>query len=210
MKSILLLLLMSTTFSFAQDIDSIKIPKGVVYNYSDNKLIEEAKKTITDNLSNKNDYSLLKENMVVGPQLWKRFKKNKNIQSVGKGKITFVVDNVELEGIYSLKLNDAIIIWEELKKEINEDYKIRKANENELRYYWSVISFDIDEPLLIVETKNHNYILNLLKKQLLWLDEAPRTDNNTTDNDFKIYKMELKSIPYQEVTKEQNLKKLFF
>ncbi|MFN8296231.1 MAG: hypothetical protein U0T69_08550 [Chitinophagales bacterium] len=66
----------------------------------------------------------------------------------------------------SQDINDSKIIWDEFKKEISQDYKIRKANEDELKYYWSVISFDIDEPLLIVETNEHNYILNLLKEDL--------------------------------------------
>jgi hypothetical protein len=45
-----------------------------------------------------------------------------------------------------------------------------------LQYYWAVISFDIDEPLLIVETSEHKYILNILKKdlKLMWLDEVPK------------------------------------
>ena len=80
--------------------------------------------------------------------------------------MSFHVDDLILEGKMSQDINDSKIIWNEFRKEITENYIIRKANEQELRYYWSVISFDIDEPLLIVETKNHNYILNVLKKDL--------------------------------------------
>jgi hypothetical protein len=68
-------------------------------------------------------------------------------------------------------------VWNELRKEINgEKFIIRKLNERELQYYWAVISFDIDEPLLIVETSTHKYILNILKKnlKLMWLDEVPK------------------------------------
>ena len=57
-------------------------------------------------------------------------------------------------------------VWNELRKEITENYVIRKANEVELKYYWSTIAFDIEEPLFILETQKHNYILNLSKNEL--------------------------------------------
>jgi len=210
MKSFLLLLLFTTSISFAQDIETIKIPKGIAYNYENNDLIEKAKKTIADNLSNNNDYRILDKNLIIGPELWKRFKDNKKIQTIEKGRVTFVVDNVELEGKYSQDLNDSKIIWDELKKEISGDYIIRKATENELQYYWSVISFDIEEPLLIVETQNHNYILNLLKKdlKLMWLDEAPRFDR--TPNKSKMYKNGVEIDSLTKGIKETSLEKVVF
>lgn len=84
----------------------------------------------------------------------------------------------------SQTLEESKIIWDEFRNEVSQDYIIRKANEKELIYYWSVISFDIDEPLLIVETKNHNYILNFLKGnlKLMWLDEAPALKENDQEN----------------------------
>ena len=85
-----------------------------------------------------------------------------------------------LDGNISQNINDSKIIWDEFKKEVAQGYTIRKANEFELRYYWTVISFDIDEPLLIVETKHHNYILDLKKNdlKLMWLDEAPKQNES--------------------------------
>lgn len=53
---------------------------------------------------------------------------------------------------------------------------IRKLFQPELLYYWSIISFDITEPLLVIETKKRNYILNFMlsngKLTLFWLDES--------------------------------------
>ncbi len=186
--------LLAVTFSFAQKTETIKIPKGIVYNYCDPKVVEKAKKLITKNLSSDNDYKILQNMLIIGPELWKRFKDNEKIQQIEKGKVEFHVDNLILEGKISQDLNDAKIVWDEFKKEVSQEYTIRKANEEELKYYWSVISFDIDEPLLIVETKEHNYILNLLKKdlKLMWLDEAPRSQKGAkiatkTDPGFVTY-----------------------
>jgi hypothetical protein len=93
----------------------------------------------------------------------------------------------------SQDLNDSKIIWDEFRNEVSQNYLIRKANEEELKYYWSVISFDIDEPLLIIETKEHNYILNILKNnlKLMWLDEAPKsqkTENQNETNNIGVIK----------------------
>lgn len=178
----LLLLLLCINFSFAQDKETITIPKGIVYNYCDPKVVEKAKKLITQNLSNSDNNKLLQNTLIIGPELWKRYKDNKKIQAIEKGRVEFHVDNLIIEGKMSQDVEDTKIIWEEFKNEVAQDFTIRKANEHELRYYWSVISFDIDEPLLIVETKEHNYILNILKKdlKLMWLDEAPRLKTEKT------------------------------
>ena len=69
-------------------------------------------------------------------------------------------------------------IWDHIRSEVGgSEFKLRKLTFNEIDYYWTVISFDIEEPLLVVETNNHRYILNLSPKdlKLLWLDEVPST-----------------------------------
>lgn len=182
MKKVILIVLVFTSFLLqAQKNETISIPKGVVYKYADAKTVEKAKKLISDNLSENNDYKILQNNLIIGPELWERFKTNEKIQNIEGGKVQFHVDDVVLDGKMSQDIADSKIIWDEFKKEVSQEYIIRKANPEELKYYWSVISFDIEEPLLIVETKEHNYILNLLKKdlKLLWLDEAPKPANTT-------------------------------
>jgi hypothetical protein len=190
MKSILFLLsFLTISIASAQNPEKINIPKGVAYKYADNKVIEKAKALITDNISEADNYSILQKTFILGPGLWKRFQNIEKLQKI-KGNATFHVDDLQLSGKVSQTMEEAKLIWDELRKEITGDYKIRKANELELKYYWSVISFDIEEPLLIIETKDHNYILNLLKSnlKLLWLDEVPPTKGyfnpieNTTYN----------------------------
>lgn len=176
-KTLLFAFAFFSFLSHAQEIEKITVPKGVVYNYISAKTLEKAKKLIADNLSDKPDYKIVQDHLIIGPVLWKRYKENENLKKIEGRKIEFQVDNLILEGKTSQDIDESKIIWDELKKEVANDYKIRKATPAELNYYWSVISFDIEEPLLIIETKEHNYILNLLKKnlKLLWLDEAPQS-----------------------------------
>ncbi|MBB4803002.1 hypothetical protein HNP37_003077 [Flavobacterium nitrogenifigens] len=190
-KTLLFAFAFFSFLSHAQEIEKITIPKGVVYNYTSVKTLEKAKKLLADNLSNKPDYKIVQDHLIIGPALWKRYKDNESLKKIEGRKIEFHVDNLILEGKTSQNLDESKIIWDEFKNEVANDYKIRKATPEELNYYWSVISFDIEEPLLIVETKEHNYILNLLNKnlKLLWLDEAPRsgTVHNLTNSPVVMY-----------------------
>ncbi|RXM54737.1 hypothetical protein, partial [Chryseobacterium sp. CH1] len=43
--------------------------------------------------------------------------------------VTFHIDEMEVEGKVSRKLDDSKKIWNEFKKEISGNYQIRKANE---------------------------------------------------------------------------------
>ena len=195
--AVFILALTMNFVAVAQNIEKVTIPKGVTYNYCESSIVEEAKKVIKENLTNENDYSLLQANLIIGPTLWKRFKNVDNLQALGKD-VVFHIDNLEVKGKSCQDINDTKKVWNELKKEVSANFKIRKANQNELTYYWSTIPFDIDEPLLIVETENHNYILNILPKELklMWLDEFPQMKEyhnpieNTTysaEGGFKTY-----------------------
>jgi hypothetical protein len=198
------------SFSFAQKVEKVSIPKGIVYNYCDVKTLENAKKLVAQNLSETNNYDLIQSNLIIGPLLWKSLKENDKIKKIKERKVEFHVDDLILEGKMSQDLSASKIIWDEFKKEISKDYIIRKANELELQYYWSVISFDIEEPLLIIETKNHNYILNILKKdlKLMWLDEAPKTSDLSKQKDWVIYQNGEEKDSLSKGIKETKLEKL--
>jgi hypothetical protein len=166
---------LTTVLLFGQD--KINIPNGVVYKYCDKKIVEKAKQLIKDNIADSTNFSLSDKMLIVGPVLWARFKNIERLKNIEGGNTTFIVDKNKLTGKMTQDVNDTKKVWDELRKEMNgQSFTIRKLNEKELQYYWSIISFDIDEPLLIMETKDHKYILNILKDsmKLMWLDEAPQ------------------------------------
>lgn len=196
LKSTLFLLLI-VNFVFAQTIEKIPIPNAVAYNYVSDKINDKAKKLINESLSQKDNFNLLDKNLMIGPTLWKRFRNVEILKSIPRN-VVFHIDDMQVDGKMSENIEDSKKIWNELQKEISENYKIRKANEDELKYYWSTISFDIEEPLFILETPKHIYILNFLKNsmKLFWIDEFPLKnsyknpiDNGTykTDGTFKKY-----------------------
>ncbi|PXY42834.1 hypothetical protein DMB65_02115 [Flavobacterium cheongpyeongense] len=43
----------------------------------------------------------------------------------------------------------------------NQSHKLRKPNKKELNYYWSIISYDIEEPIYVIEFDTSTYIIDL-------------------------------------------------
>lgn len=190
---------------FAQKKETINIPNGVVYKYASPKLVEKAKKLIEENLKDKKSYDLTDDLLIIGPILWKRFSNDEKLNSIKGGNVDLHVDDQILKGKMTQSIEDTKLIWDALRNEIGTDFKIRKANEFELNYYWSVISFDIEEPLLIVETKEHKYILNLIPDnlKLMWLDEVPIASNESV-----IYKNGTKISTLEKGNKETALESI--
>ena len=180
MKSCLLAFLVTVSFSvYARQVEKIEIPQGVVYKYCDSVTYEKAKSLIMEELSDSPKYTLNKGVMFIGPVLGGRYEKVKPLKNIKGGNMTILGYKKETSaGKMTQNADDYKLVWDQLRGEIKDkEYKLRKATPAELKYYWSVISFDIEEPLIIIETKEHNYILNLSPKdlKLVWLDEAPRS-----------------------------------
>jgi hypothetical protein len=169
--------LLLNTNLVAQEAEKVDIPKGVVYKYCDSAIFENAKAVIKKELGDAPTYNLNMGIAFIGPALWSRLSKIPALGNIKGGDMTITgYDRKKPTGKMTQNEADFKLVWDQLRAEINgQEYKMRKATYDELRYYWAVISFDIEEPLVIVETKEHRYILDLSAKELKleWLDEAP-------------------------------------
>lgn len=156
----------------------IEIPKGVVYKYADSVTNEKAKAILAKELSDAPEYSLNKGMLFIGPVLWARYKEAASLKAIKGGNITIKgYKDAVSSGKLTQNKEDFKLVWDHFREEVkSSNFKLRKATVEELKYYWSVISFDIEEPLIIVETAGHNYILNISPKDfmLVWFDEAPK------------------------------------
>ena len=169
MKTILLILFIGLNIIvLAQQSPSIEIPAGVNYKYCDSATYEKAKTIITQELSSTPSYSLNAGIVFIGPVLWSRYKEVKTLKEIKGGDMTILGYKKETSsGKLTQNLEGFKLVWDYLRAEVaDKGFKLRKATAAELKYFWSVISFDIDEPLIIVETANHNYIMNLSPKGL--------------------------------------------
>lgn len=177
-KSILYLLIFFTASLNAQKKEPVNIPPYVNYKYCKPKVHEAAKELALNELVlNNPTYSLATNNFIIGPVLWSRLDSLDGISEIEGGKVTFHVDKKKFDGKYIQTPADGKLVWDQLRSECDGvPIRVRKLTFAELEYYWAVISFDIVEPLLCVETSEHKYILDLDPKTLHmnWLDEVPK------------------------------------
>ena len=114
----------------------------------------------------------------IGPTLWSRIKNEKTLSKIKGGDIIIKgVDKKNPTGKATSNKDDFKLVWDYIRDEIGQNkFSFRKLNYDELNYYWYIISFDIEEPLFIVYTDKHNYLINLDPKELkiTWLDEVPQ------------------------------------
>lgn len=174
--SLLLFILLCGTAG-AQLRHHVDVPQGVVYHYCDDRILDSAKVLITQELGSRPTYVLSGRILFLGPVLWTRFSKVRSLRNIQGGNVSNLVDGKVLAGKMTQSVEDSRLCWDALRAEIGKQrFELRLPTPQELRYYWSVISFEIEEPLIILSTKAHNYILNLSNEDytLLWLDEAPR------------------------------------
>jgi hypothetical protein len=176
MKLLFFSFLFICSASFAQQTDSVSIPKGVVYKYTNPEITDKAKALITKELGDAPTYELNSGILFVGPVLWMRYQKISALAAITGGNVTINFNKEKLAAKMTQDNDGFKKIWDQVRQEVKDKtITLRKATYKELQYYWAVISFDIEEPLLIAEIAEHNYILNLSPNtlKLVWLDEVP-------------------------------------
>lgn len=177
-----------TLFSFLCAMISaqtLQIPSGVTYSYTTEELNKKAQMVLTKEFGANPERNLFSGMLFIGPKLWMQIKDEAVIKSISGGNTTFklpvrnkrgkIVDYENLKGKLIQGQNDYENFWKFLQENlIKGEFSFRKLKPMELEYYWSVISFDITEPIYIVTCNNRNYLFDLEEKDgkysLLWVD----------------------------------------
>lgn len=155
-------------------------------SYSQNSKIVYNK--TTDSINNYT-YDLIKSELInstgqifdklvyCGPNLWERYSKIEKTSIIEKGDIQFQIPvNEEIilkSGKLIQDINDFKILWSQLVNDFAyTKVYIRKLTANELRYYWSIIFFDIDEPIYVIENDKHKIIIDFDNNgKIIFLEE---------------------------------------
>lgn len=123
-------------------------------------------------------YDTFKSKLYCGPNLWKRYSSIENISKIEKGDIEFLIPNgseqLKEKGKLIQKRDDFKIIWNQVIKDFdNTRVNIRKLNLQEIDYYWSIIFFDIEEPIFLIENENHKIIVDFFKDgKIFFIEEV--------------------------------------
>ncbi len=179
MKKILLAaLMMISATAFAQE-----IPKGVVYKKASDTINQKAKNLILQELSKKGTYNLFDSLVIIGPALWDRYSKIKSIAAIKEGNVSLKVSSYDAANKKSItelvaakliqRRADYVTLIKQIQKDFNnKELKFRKPNFLDLSYYWSVIFFDIEEPIFIIEANNRKFLIDIDNNKIRWIDEV--------------------------------------
>ena len=178
--NLIVILLCSVTFLTAQ---KIEVPKGINYKFCSERNNEKAKALLTKQFTDP-DYSFFSGMLIIGPRLWVRYKEIPAIRDITAGNTSFHVPIIDKKGKKDTQILTGKLVQtrDDFKKvwgQVVTDFKganitFRKLTPTELNYYWSIISFDIEEPLFIAEGGKYKLLINLQPKDLkiMWLDEV--------------------------------------
>lgn len=170
--------------------EKVNVPKGVVYKYASDELNARAKekilKVFKENLKDEDVLKLFCDSLICGPDLWMEIKGDPKLSKITEGVALFRVPRFDEKGkiirtdTFEGKLfqseEEVLSFWNVLKSKYHFDrITIRKPNYKELQIYWSMISYDIEEPIFVVETKTACILVDFVKPvksdlRILWID----------------------------------------
>lgn len=161
----------------------IPTPRDTWYKRAPDEINQKAKLKLERALSAKANEAdvepLFAEVVVCGPMLWDalRGEAGKELQeSLGVDFVMSIPTKVTKEGRRFLKPEEKRIFWNTFLEKIRggSGVTVRRATKPEIDYYWSTISFDIEEPLYAVDMGARSVLFQFLTKngepKIFWVD----------------------------------------
>lgn len=157
------------------------LPENVKYIKTTEKQNSVAKEKIFQNLEQGKGGQLYDEVATCGPALWKYLETNRLSGGIITTSVDIQVPIEEKTKIKILTLHAKLIddrasfnkFYNEIIRALGNKGKlnIRTLRKNEILYFWTIIPFDIEEPIFIVENQNMKFIFDLDKKnKISWIE----------------------------------------
>lgn len=159
---------------FAQNENNFSIPNYIKYNKNSKASNMKIKKVLEKELDIP-DFESFNSVLYCGPNFWTYFKGVTSLRNMSGGNIDFQIP--QSDG--TVKINKGKLIqtkqdYENVWRQVVENFKggeIRQLNLSEMKYYWSIIFFDIDEPIFVIEKNELKLIADFSESgELLFLE----------------------------------------
>lgn len=173
----------SSSLSSTQQEPFIPPPDANWYKRATEEINQRAKSKLERALSAKATdttiETLFAEGVVCGPLLWEalRDQAGKELQEALQTNFIMTMPRrITKEGRTFLKPEQKRLFWNIFMENIksNNSIGVRRATKPEIDYYWSTISFNIEEPLYVVDIGNRRVLFNFLvengEPKVFWMD----------------------------------------
>lgn len=143
---------------------SVEIPKGVNYHKTSEANNKEAKKLIQEAIVSKDFRPIFETTVMIGPNLWTSYLRNYSEANPEGGinlnfKIPIEKKIITRKGRIIKQNEEFNLMWNFISDNLNGG-KIRVPKKSEIEYYWSIIAYDIEEPLYVMEFKHTKILFN--------------------------------------------------
>jgi len=162
----------------------------IVYKPASEALNDSASALLKELVTSKNYTTnpLIRRNILCGPYLWKKIKNMETFQNAKGAQVKGFSDGIMLE---------SKVLWDEKVRSLLEycfseldesSLIIRKLNESEIRVYWAYISFDIEEPIFMIEAGKKKYVVDFATDTLglFWFDDFSTLGIDHSEFDHKV------------------------
>ena len=156
------------------------VPSRVTYIMVDPSIIDETVAKVREFFILGSDpQSLFGEVVVCGPYLTDYLSENKTFKALEYLPIMGMVDSntlLEEKGFRTEKSVSAFAYY--LRNALNVDggFIIRKPTAAELDWYWTIISYDIEEPVFVLESPSHRVFFDFIDGEVLFADDFVNLD----------------------------------
>jgi len=124
--------------------------------------------------------NLFSDILVCGPGLWRNIKDDAEMKGITQGVTQIRIPNQEgvqtLEGKLFQRKEEVASFQRAFVRQYKFDSQtvIRRPTARELRIYWAMIPYDIEEPIFIVESKEATILVDFVGKgdaRIGWIDD---------------------------------------
>ena len=155
------------TCSAMSPLTPVAVPEGVNYKRAETTELQAVATRFERALKSEDRFATLPlyPNMViVGPELWSKLSKDEEAAAVKSPRMAFIaIDRpTEMRAAYRFKDAERIAMGHALNREFNGvSFRLRAATPNELRAIWTVIGWDLTEPVFVLDSGTRRLFLDL-------------------------------------------------
>ena len=156
------------------------VPARVWYIMAEPSIIDETVEKIDEFFVQGRDPQSLFGNMVIcGPYLTDHLSHNKTFKALEYLPIIGMIDSNTLVAQKAFRTEKSVSAFAHyLRNALNDEggVFIRKPTAAELDWYWTIISYDIEEPVLVLESPSHRIFLDFSEGEVLFADDFVTLD----------------------------------
>jgi hypothetical protein len=194
MKRLFLILVALLLPALIRADEPVQVPKGIRYAAAPDEVNDAARQALRERFkadaTDEDVRALFEDMLFCGPALWRNLKDDEDLSKVKGNKLNLKIPVLKRDGTHDrfdtmegriFRNEQVLIFWKALVKQADfNDLKVRKLNPQELAIFWKMIPFDISEPIFIMESNKHKFLVLFLgptpKKpdrplKIMWMDD---------------------------------------